>query len=173
MERYQRSQLRSPELNDNEFDLCSGEELERWLLKVIWGAAAAASSVPDNLKTAPLSEVLASYLFRDGLLPRHWGLYLTGSPNPEVTPSVDIGLEVRSEVHERRLLTATVFMGAVRFTLALGPLEAGNGAFAIHRPSAVCLHSSEGKALIVLALSWDHGRKSPAVVVDLRSRRLL
>ena len=51
LERYQLSQLQHPDPHGNEFDLHSGEELERWLLKLIWGATAAASSVPDNLQT--------------------------------------------------------------------------------------------------------------------------
>jgi hypothetical protein len=64
-------------------------------------------------------------------------LLMKPSPNPEVNPGADIGLEIRAEVRERRLLTAIVFMGSIRFTLALGSLEARDGAFAVQRPSVL------------------------------------
>jgi hypothetical protein len=59
LERYQLSQLQQLDPHGNEFDLYSGEELERWLLKLIWGATAAAKSVPDNLQATRLRNQLA------------------------------------------------------------------------------------------------------------------
>jgi hypothetical protein len=170
LERYQLSQLQRPDPHGNEFDLYSGEELERWLLKLIWGATAAAKSIPDNLRATRLRNQLAQYLFRDGRLPKRWGLYIRGVPANGVSAAADVGIEIRSDIVNGQLLAPTALMGAVGFTFAWGRISAYRGAFAAHRPSAVCLESEYSTAGKVLALSWDHAQFARADIVGLRFR---
>lgn len=168
LERYQLSQHQQPDPHGNEFDLYSGEELERWLLKLIWGSTAAAKTVPDNLRVSALRNQLAQYLFRDGLLPKRCGLYIKGIPEKGVSADADVGIEIRSDVIRGKLLAVTALMGPVAFTFAWGRINAYRGAFATHRPSAVFLESAYSTTGKILALSWDHARSARAEIVGLR-----
>ncbi|MGO9102716.1 hypothetical protein [Mycobacterium sp.] len=78
VERYYLAQLREPDRYVSEFDLISGEDIERWLLKLVWGRLAAAKETPTLLEDTRTRKVLLQYLFRDGKLPRGWGLYIRG-----------------------------------------------------------------------------------------------
>lgn len=49
-------------------------------------------------------------------------------------------------------------------------MDAGGGAFAKYRPSAIRLYSAFDQACKALALSWDHRRSVPADFVDMRFR---
>jgi hypothetical protein len=170
LERYQLSQLQQLDPRGSEFDLYSGEELERWLLKLIWGFSAANKNIPDNLRASKQRKTLAQYLFRDGLLPKHWGLYMKGTAEG-VIADADVGIEIRSDpAPNGDLLAVTAVMGVVAFTFVWGRITTyrGSGAFATHRPSGVCLYSAYSAAAKVLALSWDHGKRSRADVVDLK-----
>lgn len=79
----------------------------------------------------------------------------------------DVGIEIRSDIVSGQLLAATALMGAIGFTFAWGRINAYRGAFATHRPSAVCLESAHSTAGKVLALSWDHAQFAPADIVGL------
>lgn len=50
LDRYRLDHMRRPDMRESEFDLHSGEELERWLLKLIWGAGAANSQLAGNVQ---------------------------------------------------------------------------------------------------------------------------
>jgi hypothetical protein len=50
LDRYQLDQLAKPDPHGSEFDLVSGEDFERWMLKMAWGAKAAPADIPDNLR---------------------------------------------------------------------------------------------------------------------------
>ena len=54
---------------ENEFDLFSGEEIERWLLKMVWGASEAFPKTP-KIRGEFRRRHLSEFLFRDEGLPR-------------------------------------------------------------------------------------------------------
>lgn len=117
-----------------------------------------------------LQKILADYLFRGGLLPSRWGLYITGIPEG-IAVNPEVAVEIRSDrASNGDLLAVTAVIGAVAFTFAFGRLttDLRSGAFAIHRPSAVCLYSTLSPAVKVLALSWDYARLKRAEAAKLR-----
>ena len=95
MDDFYIDQIGKNDLGGNHIDVVHGEHLERWLLKMIWGATAAFPTVPP-IRSDIDRTMLAQYLFRDGPLPTDWGLYTKGlqhgrKSNPEQT--LTVGLE--------------------------------------------------------------------------------
>ena len=166
LERYQMAQLVSPDPHGSEFDLISGEQFERWMLKMAWGFKAGAKEVPASLRQGYEQKTLLRYLFRDGLMPKGWGLYVRSLTKSYVR-KFDVALDTRADVRDDTFLTADVTLGAVTFTFVAGRLEAKNGAYAIHRPDGVRLYSDFDKASKVLAFSWDHRQHESANFVDI------
>jgi hypothetical protein len=161
LDHYQEDQRSQPDLHGNEFDLFSGEDLERWLLKLLWGGTAArvfarnAEPVHDLRATANRN-MLADYLFRGGSLPPGWGLYVEGRPGEL---SADANVAVATKSIDGALWSGSVAMGVVEFTFALGPTQAKTAGWKVWpRPRAVCLNSRLDSAQKVLALGWDHGK---------------
>lgn len=75
---FQEDQRRVPDPHGAEFALVNGDELERWLLKLLWGAVAAGALSHEGnpvraLHSSASKEALLDYLFRDGTLPEGWG----------------------------------------------------------------------------------------------------
>ncbi len=169
LERYQIAQIGGRDPHGSEFDLVSGEEFERWMLKMIWGYKAAANAVPDNFKAPRERDMLMRYLFRDGLMPKGWGLYV-GALTKSFARKSTVAVETCAEVQQDTLLSTNVTLGAFTFTFAAGIMEAGNGARVWHRPSGVRMLSDFDSCSKVLALCWDHARHAPAEYVDIQFR---
>jgi hypothetical protein len=162
-------QLKDPDPHGSEFDLISGEQFERWMLKMAWGFKAGAKDLPASLQQDRERNILMRYLFRDGLMPRGWGLYVR-SLTKSYTRKYDVAVETRADVRDDTFLTADITLGPVTFTFAAGELEAKNGAYAVHRPAGVRLYSDFDQYCKVLAFSWDHRRHEPANFVDIKFR---
>jgi hypothetical protein len=81
VEHFYLAQLREHGSRTSEFDLISGEAIEMWMLKLIWGQLAAANEIPGLLEDRGTRNTLLKYLFRDGspsqglgaVLQRHCG----------------------------------------------------------------------------------------------------
>lgn len=169
LERYQMAQLIHPDPHGSEFDLISGEQFERWMLKMAWGFKAGGKDVPVSLRQEHERNMLMRYLFRDGLMPKGWGLYIRSLTKSYARKS-NVAVETRADVRDDTFLSADITLGAVTFTFAAGQLEAKNGAYAIHRPDGVRLYSDFDQSCKVLAFSWDHRRHESASFVDISFR---
>ena len=170
VEHFYLAQLREHGSRTSEFDLISGEAIERWMLKLIWGQLAAANEIPGLLEDRGTRNTLLKYLFRDGRLPKGWGLYFKGIVAEGVRARSDVGFEARVDIRDGQLLTGEVTLAQLTLTFAFGRMEAGNGAFLRYRPSAIRLFSAFDQACNAIALSWDSRREMPAEYVDLRLR---
>jgi hypothetical protein len=169
LERFQLAQLHHPDPHGNEFNLISGERFERWILKAVWGMTAGAKTTPASLNDQRERNVFMRYLFRDGLLPRGWGLHicsLTGSFARKYTTAMETKVEIRDDT----FLTGDVTLGAFTFTFVAGKLEAGNGAIAHHRPDGIRMFSEFDNTCKTLAFAWDHRRHTSANFVDINFR---
>lgn len=153
---FQEDQRRSPDLHGAEFALVSGEDLERWLLKLLWGAVAAGvlshgSKPVRALRSSASEEELLNYLFRDGALPQGWGLYTAGHPNRLFSGEGEIA--IRPLVHQGELWGAGVEAGAVGLRFALGTPD-GDPPYVVRRPLQVELARADAPERKVLALAW-------------------
>ena len=169
LERFQLAQLRHPDPHGNEFNLVSGERFERWILKVLWGMTAGAKTTPGSMKDQRERKVFMRYLFRDGLLPRGWGLHLcslTGS----FTRQYKTAMETKIDVRDDTFLAGDVTLGAFTFTFTAGVVEAGNGAIAHHRPDGIRMFSEFDNTCKLLAFAWDHRRHMAANYVSINFR---
>jgi hypothetical protein len=150
---------------DNEFDLFSGEEIERWLLKMVWGASEAFPTTP-KIRGEILRRHLGEYLFRDGGLPHGWGLYVSGSRSGRrVDP--EHAMTVRLEESAGELRSGSFEVGGLRLTFALGARIPSIETAAIFRPAGVFLDRVGTDRHKVAALSWDHspGSRLPSAKV--------
>jgi hypothetical protein len=107
-------QVSREDIGGSQLDLVSGEQLERWLLKMMWGAPAAFPTVPQ-IRANVDRAMLADYLFRDGELPASWGLYAKGlqtgrRSDPEQT------LSVRLQDIDGELWGGSVVVGGVELS---------------------------------------------------------
>jgi hypothetical protein len=104
---------------ENEFDLFSGEEIERWLLKMVWGASEAFPNTP-KIRGEIRRRHLSEFLFRDGDLPHGWGLYVSGSRSGRrVDP--EHAMTVRLEGSAGELRSGSYEVGACDLPLRSGP----------------------------------------------------
>jgi hypothetical protein len=165
LRRYQRAQLIRPDPHGNEFYLGSGEELERWLLKLFWGATAAGVIAREGhriteLRTTADREMLADYLFRDGSLPDGWGMYVEGVPHIEINAEAEIAVASRTGP-DGDLWRGSAAMGVVAFDFCFGVPDAASERVLMLRPDGVVLEergqsvAKTGDVQKVLALAWD------------------
>jgi hypothetical protein len=164
LDHYQIDFRTQPDPHGSEFDLYSGEELERWLLKLLWGGAAAGvlgrgGQPVNDLRTTADRNMLAEYLFRDGSLPRGWGLYVSAQTDVDLRTEADVAVATGSGP-DGAIWQGVVAMGVVAFTFALGNLRAHSGFKAFYRPRGVCLDSRLDPARKVLALGWNHNKST-------------
>jgi hypothetical protein len=156
-------QISREDIGGSQIDLVSGEQLERWLVKMMWGATAAFPKVPQ-IRANVARPMLADYLFRDGELPASWGLYAKGlqtgrQSDPEQT------LSVRLQDIDGELWGGSVVVGGVELYFSFGSLTGGGGATVAYRPSALLLDRDGTDNCKLLALSWDHNTASVAQAV--------
>jgi hypothetical protein len=161
LDRYQTDQNSQPDPHGSEFDLYSGEALERWLLKLLWGGTAAGvftlSGQPIRALREPTKyqDMLAEYLFRGGALPPVWGMYVLAH-GPDVNVRAEAPAAIITGSHNGELVQGSIAMRVVEFTFAFGTLRSTTGGKAVLRPRAVELKSLLDPAHKVLALGWDH-----------------
>jgi hypothetical protein len=160
LDKFYLDQISHPDLQGNEFDLISGEQLERWLLKMLWGASAAFPTTPQ-MRASVDREMLADYLFRDAELPADWGLYVKGLQGGR-RGDPDLSLTLALENIDGALSGGSMVVGGVEFYFSFSSLTGGGGAVALHRPSVIFLDRDGSSNCKVLALSWDHGTASLA-----------
>jgi len=158
-------QISRRDIGGNEFDLLSGEHLERWLLKMIWGATAAFPTVP-RLRAGIDHDALADYLFRDGGLPVGWGLYAKGLQTGRPS-SPDQSLAVELENIDGETWGGSLRIGGVDLYLSFGRLSGGGGATVAYRPSALFLDRTGTDNCKVVALSWDQDADTIATAVRI------
>ncbi|WBP95688.1 hypothetical protein O6072_05745 [Mycolicibacterium neoaurum] len=169
LERFQLSQLRHPDPYGNEFSLVSGEHFERWILKALWGMTTGPKNTPASLRYRREQKMFMRYLFRDGLLPRGWGLYIR-SLTRSFTRQSRTAMETSVDIRDDTFLTGDMTLGAFTFTFAAGKLEAGNGAIAHHRPDGIRMFSDFNSTCKTLAFAWDYRRHEKANFVDIKFR---
>lgn len=138
----------------NEFDLFSGEVIERWMLKMVWGESESRAASP-KIRGEVRRRQLADYLFRDGALPIGWGLYVTGRRAGR-TVDPQHALEIRLEKRDGELRSGSLDIGGVRLTFALGARRPSDATAAIYRPGAIIFTRAGTDAHKVAALSWDN-----------------
>lgn len=150
---------------DNEFDLFSGDQIERWLLKMVWGASEAYPTAP-KVRGDIRRRQLAEYLFRAGDLPIGWGLYATGTRRGRrVAP--EHAMTVRLEGSSGELRSGSLEIGGVRLTFAIGARIPTAETAAIYRPSAIFLDRVGTDRHKVVALSWYRASGSRAESVKV------
>jgi hypothetical protein len=104
LDHYQTDLCTQPDRHGSEFDLFSGEVLERWLLKLLWGGVAAnaftRSGQPvGSLRASASQTMLAEYLFRTGQLPSGWGFNVVAHQvgvNATADADVEVGKSWKS-----------------------------------------------------------------------------
>jgi hypothetical protein len=162
LDHFQTDQGSQPDPHGSEFDLYSGEALERWLLKLLWGGTASGAFTENGTPITALREpgkyqvMLADYLFRGGKLPPGWGMYILAH-GAGVNLRADGPVAVVTGSINGELVQGCVAMRVVEFTFAFGTLRSTTGGDAVLRPRAVELKSLLDPAHKVLALGWDHG----------------
>jgi hypothetical protein len=161
--RYYTDQTNPPDPHGSEFDLFSGERLERWMLKLLWGGIAAAVFT-GSLASGADQNMLADYLFRDHQLPDGWGLGIVAASD-EVIRTDPGAVAIRTGVGpDETICKIAVSIGAVSFGFGLGYQKAKRGYDFSLRPQGVILKSRRDTAEKTLALGWDH--RAPGRPVD-------
>jgi hypothetical protein len=168
LRRYQQSLVNQVGPGSSEFFLASGEELERWLLKVLWGATAAeviasAGKPVSRLRSGVDRAGLAEYLFRDGSLPDEWGFHVIGHPNTSVRAQSEISVSLQTDV-DGGVVLGTADMGVISFGFSLNPLRAAPGDIVRRHPGAICLTDRSTMIQKVLALAWTGIPMEPCVL---------
>ena len=153
MDAFYIDQITKDDIGGSQIDLVHGEHLERWLLKMMWGATAAFSTVPP-IRSDIDQAMLAHYLFRDGLLPRDWGLYTKGLQQGRKSNPDQI-LTVQLEIIDGELWGGSVAVGGVELYFSFGKLTGHRGATVAYHPSALFLDRTDTANCKVVALSWD------------------
>lgn len=113
MDNFYLDQISREDLGVSHIDLVVGDQLERWLLKMLWGATAAFPAVP-KIRAVADRTMLADYLFRDGRLPANWGLYTKGLQRGRLS-APDQALSVQLQEIEGELWGGSVVVGGVEF----------------------------------------------------------
>jgi hypothetical protein len=132
----------------------SGTKIERWLLKVGFGLAAA------NERTGRAQPIrdrgrMLRVLFGSGSWPRSWGMYVAAGLGDGMAAPADVGVEtgVHPETHE--LMCVKVWIRFLPLLLALGQPNLSRDNF---RPASIILDRPPEPATKTLHLSWGDGR---------------
>lgn len=144
------------------FTLISGQTLELWLLKYLWGAMAsgvmqlngsAVSQFRKSVSTAALAEIL----WRGEPWPEGWGLRVPMqiSTGPVRMKSINLSFQVK----EGRLISGSVTFGSIEIGVGFGPVGRG----AIYRPGAIVLGRQAVRGNKTTALAWPDPRSDIAV----------
>ncbi|MEV8547281.1 SEC-C domain-containing protein [Streptomyces sp. NPDC051572] len=164
---FQDDQRDDTDPHGHEFAIVAGADLERWLLKLLWGGLAAkAFSIdgkrPSGLRATADPEQLLTYLFRGGSLPTGWGFYMAGDPNMPFSAEGEVA--VRPKSHNGEFWGVGVEFGAIGLRFALGTPD-GDPPNVVRHPLQIELTHHARPERKVLALAWD-GAYGPPVTVS-------
>jgi hypothetical protein len=171
LKHFQADLREHPEPHGHEYAVFHGDVLERWMLKLIWGATAAKSlgtrgKPATGLRADIDLTVLADILFRSAPLPPKWGLYAAGRPGMQVSAEADFGMTVLTGP-EDDVYAGEVTFGVVALRFAFGVPDLREGVLMTHHPSGVLISDTKVTAQKVLALAWDDGGGLPLILTRL------
>jgi len=160
-----------PDPHGPEFALFDGPTIERWLLKVFWGAIAAEAlatssgpitSLPDSTPV----DMLAEALFRGGTLPPGSGLFV--SHRQELfQPKAEVDLSGFALV-DGAIREGVVSFGPVALRFSFGPPVADVMRRANLHPQGIFMAVTAGSAAAtrqkILALGWPDGGCPPVTL---------
>jgi hypothetical protein len=166
---YDTDMNEDPDPHGNEFAIFSGDLLERWAIKLFWGAVAA-STLRGNAGT-PVSSLrskidlkwLADVLFRDDSLPEDWGLYMTARIDAPFSGQAQVAI-ASAIGPDGGLWAGVVEFGVVSFRLCLGKMATTDRGVLIRRhPNGIIITTPENTRRKVLALAWDDHGSDPII----------
>ncbi|MGW4983594.1 YecA family protein [Streptomyces mirabilis] len=163
---FQDDQRRDHDPHGHETAIIAGADLERWLLKLLWGGLSAnAFSIdgkrPSGLRAAADPEQLLAYLFRNGSLPTGWGFYMAGHPDKPFSAEGEVA--VRPVSHDGEFWGVGVEFGAIGLRFGLGTPD-GSPPYVVHHPLQIDLTHRTRPERKVLALAWDDEHGPPVTV---------
>jgi len=163
---FQDDQRLDADPHGHEVAITAGADLERWLLKLLWGGMAASAFSTDGqplsgLRGSADQEKLLDYLFRDGSLPSGWGFYMAGHPDQPF--SAEGPVAVRPMSNDGELWGGGVEFGAIGLRFALGTPD-GDPPYVVRHPLQIDLSHHGRPVRKILALAWD-GEYGPPVTV--------
>lgn len=168
---YQSDLARQPDPHGDEFALSSGEELERWMLKLLWGGYVAKAfsqgGTPNRMRSNSYLSMLADYLFRDGSLAAGSGLHLEGQPGAEISAAAEIAIDTRVD-EGGGPWDGSVEFGVVRISFTFGASAQHPDTQAVRHPQGVFLSDNLHTAQKTLALGWDGESSNPVTLTLLR-----
>jgi hypothetical protein len=135
----------------------TGPDLERWLLKVLWGGISAGAfgfegESITSLRSDIDHESLLETLFRGQAWPKGWGLYMGFVPGARLQE--DARLSYTSATGpDGSAWQVTVSIGVVDFRVTLGTPD-GVGPNLVRQPGGVVLEQQGGTGHLLLALAW-------------------
>lgn len=161
---YQADLRSRPDPHGHEFALFSGNQFERWMLKVLWGGVAAATLGPSihAVRTGIDLKALALFLFRGGSLPKRWGFYMAGRPGVEFSGEAAAALEPHTGP-DGTLWEGSLEFGAVALRFGFGvPTGDQVGEVELRpHPEGIVIRSEGTDAQKVLAFGWEGETSGP------------
>lgn len=136
-----------------------GDHLERWLLKVAFGLAAARRRSKQQGSVREEHRMLR-VLFGDQLWPKSWGMYMAAPPGTQLAASGDLEVVtgVMPRTQEIRSLTAACLF--LPLTMTLGQPDRLDPA--THRPRALRMDRTGDPGVKSVQLTWtDHQKHAP------------
>lgn len=138
----------------------SGLDLERWLLKVLWGGVAAGALGHGGERITTIRsdvdhEALLETLFRGRAWPDGWGLHVGFVPDARLQEEAQVAIQSACGP-DGSAWQLTVSMGVVELRLALGTPD-GIGPNLVRQPGGIVLDQQGGMGHRVLALAWPDG----------------
>lgn len=128
------------------FSLFSGEDIERWMLKVLLGGEAS-NNLPARLKDECLQ-----ILYGITPWPVGWGIYLQASSEKPIYHSNSIRIEIFSNPSTGRTVAVRFEVRGLPFLLCLGVPDSPAG-IGIYRPRKIVL--AKGKSEWTIEFSWS------------------
>jgi len=164
---YQTAQAKpdsSARQGDSLVAVFAGPDLERWLLKVLWGGVAAGAFSRGGERLTSLRsdidhEALLETLFRGRAWPEGWGLHLGFVAGALLEEEAPVSVESASGP-DGSVWQVTVGIGVVEFRLSLGTPD-GIGPNLFRQPGGVVLDQAGSPGHRLLALAWpDTGHRA-------------
>jgi hypothetical protein len=152
-----------------EFALFDGLTLERWLLKLFWGGAAARVFGTDSGPITSLSDTvppedLVAALFRGGSLPNGSGMFVTSRPDAVFSPEAEVDVSGFAE-EGGRLREGSVAFGPVALRFSFGPPIEVAGRPVKQHPQAIFMRGSAAPtSQKILALGWPDVGSWPVIL---------
>lgn len=146
-----------------QYYLFNGHDVERWLLKTLFGVIASGSTNNVPRDTRPPKDYL-DCLFQGERLPSSWGLYLlTQAGKREASGGVRFATICDGRVVHGLLVDILAF----RFVLAIHaiPEKAGLLVDSVNRPDCLHFRCGKSKKEAVILLGWDVQRDGGTVEI--------